>query len=282
MGYPQTSGILTTAYEEDSGYVYVYFIDNYTPGKLRVLRDKAGQTKADYVTKEFGMDTPYVLFTPSGDEAQYAICTPVVDSYGVMYFKNDTARMMAFGPSVELEIVQQPTKTQYTAGEAFDPTGMKVELVYESGLRRECDEIRHMVDCSAHGEGRKLCYQLPLCQVPRQDTDNGHETNVSTTTPFATVSLSISSDGTSSGALSTLSWVYDLKSGSLRVSGAFESGWTLTAGCYDAEGRLAADDAAQQRGNAYASGRQRVYPPVPVRRIQPSGLRVCRCKGVSV
>jgi len=24
----------------------------------------------------------------------------------------------------------------------------------------------------------------------------------------------------------------------LRVSGAFESGWTLTAGCYDAEGRL--------------------------------------------
>ena len=33
---------------------------------------------------------------------------------------------------------------------------------------------------------------------------------------------------------------------------------------------------------ALASGRQRVYPPVPVRRIQPSGLRVCRCKGVSV
>ena len=72
MGYPQTSGILTTAYEEDSGYVYVYFIDNYTPGKLRVLRDKAGQTKADYVTKEFGMDTPYVLFTPSGDGG--AVC----------------------------------------------------------------------------------------------------------------------------------------------------------------------------------------------------------------
>ena len=166
MGYPQTSGILTTAYEEDSGYVYVYFIDNYTPGKLRVLRDKAGQTKADYVTKEFGMDTPYVLFTPSGDEAQYAICTPVVDSYGVMYFKNDTARMMAFGPSVELEIVQQPTKTQYTAGEAFDPTGMKVELVYASGLRRDVTKYV-MVDCSAHGEGRKLCYQLPLCQVPR-------------------------------------------------------------------------------------------------------------------
>lgn len=29
---------------------------------------------------------------------------PVVDSYGVMYFKNDSAKLMAFGPSVTLEI----------------------------------------------------------------------------------------------------------------------------------------------------------------------------------
>ena len=30
QGYPQTSGILTTAYEAENGYVYVYFFDNYT------------------------------------------------------------------------------------------------------------------------------------------------------------------------------------------------------------------------------------------------------------
>ena len=184
------------------------------------------------------MDTPYVLFTPSGDEAQYAICTPVVDSYGVMYFKNDTARMMAFGPSVELEIVQQPTKTQYTAGEAFDPTGMKVELVYASGLRRDVTKYVTWSTAPLTEKDASFAISFPYVKYHDQDTDNGHETNVSTTTPFATVSLSISSDGTSSGALSTLSWVYDLKSGSLRVSGAFESGWTLTAGCYDAEGRL--------------------------------------------
>ena len=40
----QTSGILTTAYEAENGYVYVYFFDNYTPGKLRILADKPGQT----------------------------------------------------------------------------------------------------------------------------------------------------------------------------------------------------------------------------------------------
>ena len=32
--------------------IYVYFFDNYTPGKLRVLRDRAGQTAADLLTEE--------------------------------------------------------------------------------------------------------------------------------------------------------------------------------------------------------------------------------------
>lgn len=35
MGYPQTSGLLTTAYQNGDGYNYVYFFDNFTPGKLR-------------------------------------------------------------------------------------------------------------------------------------------------------------------------------------------------------------------------------------------------------
>lgn len=45
QGYPQTSGILTTAYEAENGYVYVYFFDNYTPGKLRILADKPGRPR---------------------------------------------------------------------------------------------------------------------------------------------------------------------------------------------------------------------------------------------
>ena len=80
QGYPQTSGILTTAYEAENGYVYVYFFDNYTPGKLRILADKPGQTAPVLITQETDessgkhvtYDTPYVLFTPSG--AQAAVC----------------------------------------------------------------------------------------------------------------------------------------------------------------------------------------------------------------
>ena len=82
QGYPQTSGLLTTAYAEDSGYTYVYFFDNMTPGKLRILRDKHGMTSPDYLTMEKGTATAYALFTPTGEQAQYAICSPIVDAYG--------------------------------------------------------------------------------------------------------------------------------------------------------------------------------------------------------
>ena len=42
--------MLTTGY--DDGYAYVYFFDNYTPGKLRVIKDKPGVTEPLIYTKE--------------------------------------------------------------------------------------------------------------------------------------------------------------------------------------------------------------------------------------
>ena len=99
QGYPQTSGLLTTAYKETDGCVYVYFFDNYTPGKLRVLADKPGQTKALLTTTESynaggsakTCEAAYCLFTPAGAQAQYAICSPIADEDGTLYFKNDSA-----------------------------------------------------------------------------------------------------------------------------------------------------------------------------------------------
>ena len=38
-----------------------------------------------------------VLWTPAGAQAQYAICTPIADEYGTLYFKNDSAYLMAVG-----------------------------------------------------------------------------------------------------------------------------------------------------------------------------------------
>ena len=146
QGYPQTSGLLTTAYESENGYVYVYFFDNYTPGTLRVLRDKPEQTAVDYRTKESfsgkSYYTPYAVFTPYDKQAQYAICSPIVDSDGTIYFKNDSGYLMAFGRSVEkIEVTTMPQKTQYAAGETFDKTGMVVTATLLDGSTRDVTDM---------------------------------------------------------------------------------------------------------------------------------------------
>ena len=149
QGYPQSSGLLTTAYEEETGCVNVYFFDNYTPGKLRMFTDRPGQTSPSPVTTESFVsggttkeyDVGYVLFTPYAEQAQYAICSPIADEYGTIYFKNDSACMMAVGSRIEsLEITEAPVKTRYAVGDAFDPTGMRVTAVYANGLRRDVTE----------------------------------------------------------------------------------------------------------------------------------------------
>lgn len=146
QGYPQTSGLLTTAYEQQEGTVYVYFFDNYTPGKLRMLQDRPGQTAPNLVTrerytaggKEFSVDAAYALFTPSGEQAQYAVCSPIVDEYGTLYFKNDSAYLMAVGSTIaSLEITRLPEKTRYTPGEIFNPDGMSVTAYYANGTARD-------------------------------------------------------------------------------------------------------------------------------------------------
>ena len=239
QGYPQTSGILTTAYEETTSYVYVYFVDNYTPGKLRVLRDKAGQTRADYVTEESGVDTPYVLFTPSGKDAQYAICSPVVDSYGVMYFKNDSAKLMAFGPSVTLEITRQPDKTQYRAGEVFDPAGMQVDLVYANGLRRDVTKYVQWSEDPLTEEDAAIDIRFPYVRYHDQDSEeSGRLTNVKTQTPTASVRLTVEPGTVENGRIGMLTWAYDIKTGSLTISGEFENGQKLAVAYYDQDGRM--------------------------------------------
>lgn len=141
QGYPQTSGVLTTAYEAETRKVYVYFFDNFTPGKLRVLEDSAGQVSTELVSEEDGIQTALNLFEPRGDQAQYAICSPVVDSDGTIYFKNDSAYLMAVGSTVErLEVAEQPSKTTYTAGEKFDGTGMKVIAHFKNGVTKDVTE----------------------------------------------------------------------------------------------------------------------------------------------
>lgn len=146
QGYPQTSGVLTTAYEEKEGKAYIYFFDNYTPGKLRVITDQKGQTAPEQTITEIYNDkgsektyqTAPVLFTPVGEDAQYALCTPIIDTDGTIYFKNDSARLMSLSSTIEnLTIDQEPTKMKYAVGDTFNPAGMKVTAHYTNGTTRD-------------------------------------------------------------------------------------------------------------------------------------------------
>lgn len=201
QGYPQTSGLLTTAYE-DTGYVYVYFFDNFTPGKLRVLRDRAGQTSAEFLTKETFVDggksvtydTPYTLFTPSGDEAQYAICSPIADEYGTIYFKNDSARLMAFGASIRsVNVEKMPDKLTYAEGETFDPAGMKVTVTYANGKVRDVTNYVRFSTDPLTQEDTEFTILFPYAKY--HNADNADGTSVGgqpVQTPQTTIKLTIS------------------------------------------------------------------------------------------
>ena len=189
QGYPQTSGLLTTAYGD---YTYVYFFDNMTPGKLRVLRDRPGMTAPDYTTTEKSGTVAYALFTPTGDQAQYAICSPIVDEYGTVYFKNDSAHLMAFGSTIEkLEITTAPNKTSYVEGETFDPTGMVVTATYANGKTR--DITRYVSWNEEALTVQDATFTISFEHVMYHNQEDGTEmiSGVVTQTPTVTLELTV-------------------------------------------------------------------------------------------
>lgn len=147
-GYPQSSGLLTTGYD---GTAYVYFVDNYTPGSIRVIADKPGQTAlADPQTETYVKNGETirvencapVLFTPKGEHAQYAVNSLIVDEDGTLYFRNDSKYIFAVGSKVEkLTVEEQPEKSLYVEGETFDPAGMKVIAELSNGIKKDVTEL---------------------------------------------------------------------------------------------------------------------------------------------
>ena len=86
-GYVQTSGLICNAYEEENGYVYVYFLANSPHGTLYMIKDKAGLKEAD---PESG-----ALYIPNHE--QYCIASAVADGQGNLYVKNDSAWQFSLG-----------------------------------------------------------------------------------------------------------------------------------------------------------------------------------------
>lgn len=58
-----------------------------SPGNLCVIRDAPGQKEALSIYDGKPITRAEVLFTPRGAQRQYALCSPIVDEYGTLYFK---------------------------------------------------------------------------------------------------------------------------------------------------------------------------------------------------
>ena len=240
QGYPQTSGLLTTAYEQENEYVYVYFIDNYTPGKLRVLRDRPGQTAADYRTEETFSGksywTAYALFTPFDKQAQYAICSPITDSDGTLYFKNDSGYLMAFGRSIEtIEVTKQPNRTQYTAGESFDRTGMVVTATLSDGSTRDVtDMVAAPSEPLADGT-EEITLEFGRGQTMYRNLPDGDKMSAGNKIAAITATIPIRvGDAAGSGTLTDdIAWSFQPSSNTLSIDGEIPEGHKVLIACYD-------------------------------------------------
>lgn len=146
-GYPQSSGLISTAYQDvehynpqtkkmEKGFVYVYFDENINPGNVSYIIDKPGITSPVKSEDVGGIETAPLLFAPKGAHAQYCLSSLQVDKYGTLYMKTDAGYILAIGSKIEtLEIQQNPIKTVYRPGEKFDSTGMKIYAKYLNGTK---------------------------------------------------------------------------------------------------------------------------------------------------
>ena len=140
QGYPQTSGLLSTNTED--GSVNVYFMDNYTPGVMRVINDSAGQTALKNGISENGQSNcAPVVFKPEGPLAQYCISSPVVDEYGTLYFKNDSGNLIALTSAVKELVVAEAPESIDVDGNKVQVTGGKIVAKLANGMERDVTKL---------------------------------------------------------------------------------------------------------------------------------------------
>ena len=137
-----------------------------------------------------------VLFTPSGEEAQYAISSPVADEEGTLYFKNDSSNIMAVGSSIEsIEVVKQPDKLVYKEGEIFDKSGIRVIAKLKNGLSRD------ITDYVSFSNEELTLYDTDITlryDIVRYhdifDAENGNQCGVEVPPYFAYVDITVISE----------------------------------------------------------------------------------------
>lgn len=92
-GYIQSSLLVSDAYKAGEGKLYIYGSCNEENGTINFFKyDVTAHTFDTGVTKE--------LYTPTGAEKQYNLCSLICDARGTLYFKNDSGYLTALAREV--------------------------------------------------------------------------------------------------------------------------------------------------------------------------------------
>lgn len=102
-GYPQAGPLVSTAFENSTGKVYVYTTYNNNPGGIYIIEDSAGQIEPSTNNGN--------LYVPEKAYQQFCISTICADSEGTLYYKNDSGALIAVKSKAKLPDPPKPTPT---------------------------------------------------------------------------------------------------------------------------------------------------------------------------
>ena len=155
-GSPQAGALLSTFHETEDfdgdgnpeGRVYLFFTYNAPPGGLFYTWDTPGQTEPTALSVEESK-----IFVPAASQQQYCISPVIVDTDGVLYYKNDSGNLFAVesngaslsgleastedGTQLSLDQPFQPKVQEYTVVAPAGSEGIRIQLQLEEDVYAE-------------------------------------------------------------------------------------------------------------------------------------------------
>ncbi len=126
-GYPQSSVLLSTAYEESTGYIYLYSTYNMTPGGVSMVKTKPDNTKAEgaELTEIYDAD----------GYSQYCITSLICGEDGTIYYKNDSCNIFALENNNAYLESMELTGGEPELNKEFKSGTTSYEAVVDSGTK---------------------------------------------------------------------------------------------------------------------------------------------------
>lgn len=156
-GYPQCSMLLSTAYEEEEGYIYLYSTYNNNPGGITLVKakpDATGTGEDDVITEE--------IYDAEG-YAQYCISSIISDENGNLYYKNDSGNVISVG-AVKASLETLATEDGHPAWDKeFIGSKENYNLVVDAGTPKVSFTFEPSEGCSVEVNGREV--QDRTCDV---------------------------------------------------------------------------------------------------------------------